>query len=62
MRCDDLDKELALLEGHGVDTRALEDTLCRCVATPTPNGMRDLTELYQRLVAWGASCVSKVGP
>jgi len=61
MRCDDLDKELALLESHGVDTRALEAALCQCVASPKQSGMRDLTELYQRLVAWGASCVSKVG-
>jgi hypothetical protein len=61
MRCDDLDKELSLLEEHGVDTRGLEPTLCRCVSEPRSSGMRDLTELYQRLVAWGASCVSKGG-
>jgi hypothetical protein len=61
MRCEDLDKELGLLESHGVDTRALEDTLCRCVSAQKTNGMRDLTKLYQRLVAWSASCTSKVG-
>jgi hypothetical protein len=61
MRCDDLDKELSLLEDHGVDTRAVEPTLCRCVSEPRSSGMRDLTELYLRLVAWGASCVSKEG-
>ena len=62
MRCQDLDKELSLLEGHGVDTRGLESTLCRCVSEPRSSGMRDVNELYQRLVAWGASCVSKEGP
>jgi hypothetical protein len=61
MRCDDLDKELSLIEDHGVDTRALQPTLCKCVAEPKKYGMRDWTELYQRLVAWGASCVSKEG-
>jgi hypothetical protein len=62
VRCDDFDKELSLVEDHGVDTRALQPTLCRCVAEPQRgSGMRDLTELYQRLVAWGASCVSKEG-
>jgi hypothetical protein len=61
MRCDDLDEELSLLEGHGMDTRALEAQLCRCVSEPRTSGMRDLTELYQRLVAWGARCVSKEG-
>ncbi len=58
MRCDDLGKELSLLENHGADTRAIEPTLCRCVSEPRRDGMRDFTELYQRLVAWGASCVS----
>jgi hypothetical protein len=61
MRCDDLDKELSLLETHGVDTRALESRLCRCVSEPRSSGMRDLTELYQRLVTWAASCVAKEG-
>lgn len=70
LRCDDLDKELSLLESHGVDSRALEATLCRCVSEPVSlsarapegtlrhDGMRDLTELYQRLVVWNASCVA----
>jgi hypothetical protein len=61
MRCDALDKELALLENHGVDTHSLEEALCRCVGTPNPSGMRDLTALYQRLVTWGAVCVGTVG-
>ncbi|HEX5657199.1 MAG TPA: hypothetical protein VFX59_08385 [Polyangiales bacterium] len=61
LRCDDWDKELSLLEVHGVDTRALESTLCRCASESKSNGMRDLTELYQRLVAWGASCARKEG-
>jgi hypothetical protein len=62
MRCDDLDKELGMLEEHGVDTHPIESTLCRCVSGPRNSGMRDIDELYQRLVAWGASCVSKVAP
>lgn len=61
VRCDSLGKELDLLESHGVDTRALEDTLCGCVSTQKGSGMRDVTELYQRLITWGASCTSKVG-
>jgi hypothetical protein len=61
MRCDTLDKELALLESHGVDTHSLEDALCSCVSRPSSSGMRDMTELYQRLVTWGAACVGKVG-
>jgi hypothetical protein len=59
LRCADLDKDLSLLETHGVDTRALEPQLCRCVNEP--RGMRDVTELYQRLVAWGVHCTSKEG-
>ncbi|MET0286538.1 MAG: hypothetical protein ABW352_18795 [Polyangiales bacterium] len=62
LRCDDLDKPLTLLEKHGVDTRAQEQTLCKCVAEGRRDGMRDVTELYQRLVAWGASCTGKEGP
>jgi hypothetical protein len=61
LRCADLDKELDRIENHGVDTRAVESALCRCVAEPRSDGMRDRTELYQRLTAWGASCVGKGG-
>ena len=59
LRCADLDKDLSLLETHGVDTRALQPQLCACMSEP--RGMRDVTELYQRLVAWGVSCTSKEG-
>jgi hypothetical protein len=62
LRCDDLDKPLTLLEKHGVDTRAQEATLCKCVSEGRRDGMRDVTELYQRLVAWGASCTGKEVP
>jgi hypothetical protein len=62
VRCTELEKELTLVERHGVDTRALEPVLCRCVSTQPHSGMRDVTELYQRLVAWGASCVAKEVP
>jgi hypothetical protein len=62
VRCSDLEKELTLVELHGVDTRALEPVLCRCVSTQPHSGMRDVTELYQRLVAWGAACVAKEIP
>jgi len=61
LRCDDLDTELSLLENHGVDTRALEATLCRCVSEPRRDGMRDLTKLYHRLVTWNAGCVKLEG-
>lgn len=61
LRCEELGKELDLLETHGADTRSLEPSLCRCVAEPRRDGMRGLTELYRRLVAWSASCV-KEGP
>ncbi|MFM2418772.1 MAG: hypothetical protein RL385_3495, partial [Pseudomonadota bacterium] len=61
MRCDALEKELALLESHGVDTHSLEGALCSCVSRPSASGMRDITALYQRLVTWGAACVGKVG-
>ncbi len=61
LRCDDLDRELRLLDTHGVDTRALESRLCGCVSEPRSDGMRNYTELYERVVAWGASCVAKEG-
>lgn len=61
LRCDSLDSELNLLERHGVATRELTPKLCQCVSEPRHSGMRDVVKLYQRLVAWGASCVAKEG-
>ena len=63
LTCDELAHRLDRIEGEGQSTRRHEPDMCKCVTDPKDaRAVGHRTDMYLRLIDWGAACVRKGGP